>query len=62
MATKDKRLWRQKVTVMPNKEVAGTFTASCRIMVTGIEMACPLCGTLVQSGERHSCKVTRRAK
>lgn len=28
----------------------------CSIVVQGMEMNCPLCGTLVKSGETHECE------
>jgi hypothetical protein len=27
----------------------------CSLFVQGMDMNCPLCGTLVKSGERHEC-------
>jgi hypothetical protein len=30
--------------------------SECSIYVQGISMNCPLCGTLVEDGERHDCK------
>lgn len=29
--------------------------ANCSVAVLGIDMHCPLCKTLVKSGERHQC-------
>lgn len=34
-----------------------TTTGSCQMFVSGLEMNCPLCNTLVKSGETHSCTV-----
>ena len=28
----------------------------CEIEVIGMDMNCPLCGTLVKSGETHACE------
>ena len=28
----------------------------CTVAVVGVDMNCPLCGTLVKSGERHECE------
>jgi hypothetical protein len=28
---------------------------TCSMFVEGMEMNCPLCGTLVKSGETHNC-------
>jgi hypothetical protein len=32
------------------------IAGSCEMYVYGLDMRCPLCKTLVRSGERHSCK------
>jgi len=37
---------------------ASVASATCLVYVEGMEMTCPLCGTLVRSGERHQCKRT----
>jgi hypothetical protein len=29
--------------------------ADCSIFIVGMDMKCPLCGTLVLSGQRHTC-------
>jgi hypothetical protein len=34
----------------------------CEVYVEGADMRCPLCGTLVRSGQNHSCKVIDPAK
>jgi hypothetical protein len=34
----------------------------CAVWVEGMEMKCPLCGTLVRSGENHACKVEQPAR
>jgi hypothetical protein len=31
-------------------------TGECFVYVEGMNMNCPLCGVIVRSGERHSCK------
>lgn len=33
------------------------ITGSCVLFVQGIAMNCPLCQTLVQSGEHHECRI-----
>lgn len=30
----------------------------CDVYVEGMDMPCPLCSTLVRSGQRHHCKAT----
>lgn len=37
-------------------------TGNCSIYVLGMEMNCPLCGTLVQSGENHACQKAEPVK
>jgi hypothetical protein len=34
----------------------------CAVWVEGMDMKCPLCGTLVRSGEHHACKVVEPSK
>jgi hypothetical protein len=36
------------------------MSGTCHIFVEGMEMNCPLCGSLVKSGETHDCKVSQR--
>ena len=36
--------------------------AQCSISVSGTDMICPLCGTLVRSGERHNCELREPKK
>jgi hypothetical protein len=34
----------------------------CTVVVEGMDMACPLCSTLVRSGEQHFCKTEEPPK
>ena len=34
-------------------------SGECFVYVEGMSMNCPLCGTIVRSGEQHSCKALR---
>jgi hypothetical protein len=36
--------------------------AECYVQVEGMDMRCPLCATLVRSGEQHSCKTEEPPK
>lgn len=33
------------------------ISGSCSMAVIGLDMNCPLCKTLVRSGEAHQCKI-----
>jgi len=32
------------------------IAGSCTLYVYGLDMNCPMCGTLVKSGENHACQ------
>lgn len=38
---------------------ANVSYGTCSIFIVGTEMKCPFCGTLVKSGEQHSCEVAK---
>lgn len=46
-----KRDGSQEIVAVRSKSTIG----ECSIYVEGMDFKCPLCGTLVQSGERHQC-------
>ncbi len=39
-----------------------TNYSECSIFVLGINMSCPLCGELVESGYRHRCEAPEPVK
>jgi len=43
------------VRVSIRKSKASVSYAHCSIAVEGMDFTCPLCGTVVKSGEHHSC-------
>jgi hypothetical protein len=34
----------------------------CKMFVEGMDMSCPLCGVLVQSGQTHECQTPEPKK
>jgi hypothetical protein len=39
----------------PSRTTHVRIAGTCSLSVIGMDMNCPLCGTLVKSGESHSC-------